>query len=72
MRDSIRMSRGRDRLARCGAAPPQLAMFSARAAADGEQVELRDGGWIRYWPAFLPQTLADRLFAALRRAERRR
>jgi hypothetical protein len=34
---------------------------------DAETVELRDGGWIRYWEHFLPAPEADRLFAALQR-----
>ena len=44
----------------------QLPMFPPRAAADGELVELRDGGWIRYWEDFLPPPEADRLFDTLR------
>jgi len=34
---------------------------------DGETVELRNGGWIRYWETFLPAPEAGRLFEALRR-----
>lgn len=36
------------------------------AAATGDRVELRDGGWIRYWDRFLSRREADRLFATLR------
>jgi alkylated DNA repair dioxygenase AlkB len=35
--------------------------------AHGDTIELRDGGWIRYWPHFLRTAEADRLFTALRR-----
>ncbi len=34
---------------------------------DGEEVELRDGGWIRYFEHFLSVPEADRLFEILRR-----
>jgi alkylated DNA repair dioxygenase AlkB len=45
----------------------QLPMFQPCAVARGETVELRDGGWIRYWETLFPLPEADRLFAALRR-----
>jgi alkylated DNA repair dioxygenase AlkB len=36
-------------------------------ATAGESIELRDGGWIRYWGRFLSRAEADRLFQRLRR-----
>ena len=37
------------------------------ATTGTESIALRDGGWIRYEPDFLPAPEADHLFAALRR-----
>ncbi len=45
----------------------QLPMFQPGAAANGQTVELRDGGWIRYWESFFPVPEADRLLEVLRR-----
>jgi len=36
------------------------------ATRSGAKIELRDGGWIRYWPSFLALAEAARLFAELR------
>jgi alkylated DNA repair dioxygenase AlkB len=44
----------------------QLPLFQRGAATHGEVVELRDGGWIRYWEALYEASEADRLFEALR------
>ena len=44
-----------------------VAMGGPVTAATEDRVELRDGGWIRYWPRFLSQPKADRLFGWLRR-----
>jgi alkylated DNA repair dioxygenase AlkB len=41
-------------------------MFRLGAAANGERVALRNGGWIRYWEQFLEREEADRLLHALR------
>lgn len=43
-----------------------VAMAGPFTAATEDRVELRDGGWIRYWPRFLSQREADRLFGRLR------
>lgn len=45
----------------------QLPISQLCGATDGETVELRDGGWIRYWAHLLSIAEADRLLAALRR-----
>jgi alkylated DNA repair dioxygenase AlkB len=45
----------------------QVPMFQPSAVGCGETIELRDGGWIRYWEHFLLEPEADRLFEALRR-----
>jgi len=45
----------------------QLPLFEPRAGRHGEVVELRDGGWIRYWEQLLPPPDADRLLDTLRR-----
>jgi alkylated DNA repair dioxygenase AlkB len=44
----------------------QLPMFQPCAATSGDTVELRDGGWLRYWEHFLAVSEADRLLEALR------